>query len=67
MSKLEQCYHPTPKESNWFMSPEDAQEKIETWRQDYNHFRPHSSLADVPPVLFAKQFYESQPSRIIYV
>jgi len=51
--------------TNWFMSLEDAKEKIETWRQDYNHFRPHSSLADVPPVLFAKQFYESQPSRII--
>ena len=51
--------------TNWFLSLEDAQEKIETWRQDYNHFRPHSSLADVPPVLFAKQFYESQPSRII--
>jgi putative transposase len=51
--------------TNWFMSLEDAQEKIETWRQDYNHFRPHSSLDDVPPVMFAKQFYESQPSRII--
>ena len=50
--------------TNWFMSLEDAQEKIETWRQDYNHFRPHSSLDDVPPALFAKQFYESQPSRI---
>ena len=50
--------------TNWFMSLQDAQEKIETWRQDYNHFRPHSSLDDVPPALFAKQFYESQPSRI---
>jgi putative transposase len=46
------------------MSLEDAQEKIEIWRQDYNHFRPHSSLDDVPPALFAKKFYESQPSRI---
>ena len=51
--------------TNWFMSLEDAKKKIETWRQDYNHFRPHSSLADVPPVLFDKQFCESQPSRII--
>jgi putative transposase len=51
--------------TNWFMSLEDAQAKIETWRQDYNHFRPHLSLDDIPPVLFAKQFYESQPSRII--
>jgi putative transposase len=51
--------------TNWFMSLEDAQAKIKTWRQDYNHFRPHSSLDDVPPVLLAKQFYESQPRRII--
>ncbi len=51
--------------TNWFMSLEDAQAKIETWRQDYNHLRPHSSLDDAPPVLFAKRFYESQPRRII--
>jgi len=51
--------------TNWFMLLEDAQTKIETWRQDCNHFRPHSSLDDVPLVLFAKQFYESQPRRII--
>jgi putative transposase len=51
--------------TNWFMSLEDAQAKIETWRQDYDHFRPHSSPDDAPPVLFAKQFYESQPRRII--
>ncbi len=31
---------------NWFLSLEDAQEKIETWRQEYNCFRPHSSLGD---------------------
>lgn len=29
---------------NWFLSLEDAQEKIEAWRKDYNEFRPHSSL-----------------------
>jgi transposase InsO family protein len=26
------------------LSLEDAYEKIESWRQDYNQFRPHSSL-----------------------
>ena len=50
--------------TNWFMSLEDARKKIETWRQDYNHFRPHSSLNDAALVLFATKFYESQPSRI---
>jgi len=50
--------------TNWFMSLDDARKKIETWRQDYNHFRPHSSLDDTTPALFATKFYESQPVRI---
>lgn len=32
--------------THWFLSLEDAREKIESWRVDYNHFRPHSSLVD---------------------
>ena len=35
--------------TNWFLSLEDASEKIEAWRQEYNHFRPHSSLGDKTP------------------
>jgi transposase InsO family protein len=27
----------------------DAQEKIEHWRQEYNGFRPHSSLQNLTP------------------
>ena len=34
---------------NWFLSLEDAQEKVEAWRQEYNCFRPHSSLGDLTP------------------
>ena len=30
--------------SHWFMSLEDAAEKLEAWRRDYNEERPHSSL-----------------------
>jgi putative transposase len=30
--------------TNWFLSLEDAVEKIDKWRTEYNHFRPHSSL-----------------------
>lgn len=40
--------------AHWFMSLEDAQKKIETWRQDYNEFRPHSSLNNMTP----KEFLE---------
>jgi putative transposase len=34
---------------NWFLSLNDAEEKIEQWRLDYNQFRPHSSLDDRTP------------------
>jgi len=34
---------------NWFLSLEDAKEKIEAWRIDYNEHRPHSALGNLPP------------------
>jgi len=43
---------------NWFLSIEDAREKIESWRKDYNGFRPHSSLGDLTPNEFAKQSHK---------
>jgi putative transposase len=38
---------------NWFTGVEDARRRIERWRLDYNHVRPHSSLGGVPPAEFA--------------
>ncbi|MGD0780145.1 MAG: integrase core domain-containing protein [Dehalococcoidales bacterium] len=35
---------------SWFLSLEDAREKIEVWRQHYNRERPHGSLGNIPPV-----------------
>ena len=29
---------------NWFLSLQEAREKIEAWRRDYNQARPHSAL-----------------------
>jgi putative transposase len=40
---------------HWFMSLVDAQEKIEAWRIEYNHNRPHSSLGYQSPSEFADQ------------
>lgn len=40
---------------NWFLSIQDARQKIEAWRRDYNEFRPHSSLGDMTPHEFAAQ------------
>lgn len=41
--------------THWFLSLDDAREdrKLEV---DYNHFRTHSSIGDVPPAEFAAQF-----------
>jgi putative transposase len=46
--------------ANWFTSLSDARRKIETWRQDYNEQRPHSSLHYVPPAEFARTRAEMQ-------
>jgi len=40
--------------TNWFLSLQDAKEKIEAWRHDYNEFRPHSSLNNLTPNEFAR-------------
>lgn len=34
---------------HWFLSLEDARQKIEQWRTEYNHFRPHMSLDGLTP------------------
>ena len=38
---------------HWFLSLEDAREKTEEWRQDYNQIRPHSSLGNIAPEEYA--------------
>jgi putative transposase len=37
---------------HWFLNLNDAKEKIELWRSDYNEFRPHSSIGNLPPAEF---------------
>ena len=39
----------------WFSSLEDAREKLAKFCEHYNHQRPHSSLADRAPAVFAAQ------------
>jgi len=40
---------------HWFGDPEEAREKIEAWRHDYNQRRPHGSLGYQTPQEFAAQ------------
>jgi putative transposase len=39
---------------SWFLSLEDAREKVETWRQEYNSTRPHGALDNLAPKEFAE-------------
>lgn len=45
--------------ANVFYSLEDAKEIIEKWREDYNNWRPHSSLGDQSPM----EYIESTNNR----
>ena len=49
---------------NWFLSLEDAEEKIENYRWEYNHYRPHSSLNDLTPKEFIK-LQQEKPETLI--
>jgi hypothetical protein len=44
----EECFN-----EHVFLSLGDARRKIEAWRGDYNHERPHSSLGNLTPEEFA--------------
>ncbi len=45
--------------THWFLSLDDAREKIETWRRDYNGFRPHSALDNMTPEEYAKKHFKT--------
>jgi transposase InsO family protein len=37
---------------NWFLDMEDARQKIEDWRKEYNGLRLHYSLKGLAPIEF---------------
>jgi putative transposase len=41
--------------THWFLSLNDAIDKIEEWRRDYNYHRPHSAIGNITPIEFAMQ------------
>jgi putative transposase len=47
---------------NWFITLKDAREAAESWRIDYNEFRPHSSLGDLSPL----QYINKTEKTLVY-
>lgn len=47
---------------HWFLSVEDARQKIENWRLDYNQERPHSSLGGKTPSEYSEEI-SNKPNR----
>jgi putative transposase len=37
---------------SWFLSMEDARDKVEAWRKEYNGNRPHGALGNLAPEEF---------------
>lgn len=48
---------------HWFVSIEDAQQKIENWRIDYNENRPHRSLENQTPSAFLTSWNQNKTAE----
>ena len=49
--------------THWFDSLEDARERIESWRKEYNTDRPHSSLGLRTPFEFLADWKKSSQAN----
>ncbi len=47
--------------ASWFGNLWDARRKIVAWKKKYNEERPHSSLGNVPPAVFARRIAALRP------
>jgi putative transposase len=50
--------------ANWFLNLKDARRKIESWRQEYNSKRPHSSLDYRTPAEYAEACSGGMASKL---
>jgi len=46
-----------------FRNGKESQAIVENWRQEYNNYRPHSSLDYLTPVEFARRYYEKNQAE----
>jgi putative transposase len=47
-----------------FRNGAEAQKIVETWRQEYNNYRPHSSLRYLTPVEYAKRYRDRHQGAV---
>jgi putative transposase len=47
-----------------FLSLADARAKIEAWRLDHNHHRPHGSLGNLTPMEFLTRRQETRSAEL---
>ncbi|MFP1972636.1 integrase core domain-containing protein, partial [Lonsdalea quercina] len=45
---------------HWFLSLDDAQDKLDNWRREYNYERTHSSLNDMTPAEFIRSLQKDK-------
>ena len=50
--------------AHWFLSLQDACEKLEAWRRHYNEERPHSMIGNIPPIMLANSVGDTSPSDL---
>ena len=48
--------------ANLFNTMSEAQEAAEVWLTDYNEYRPHESLGDMPPAMFKPRVFQPETS-----
>lgn len=47
--------------THWFLSLEDACEKLDRWRRHYNEERPQSAIGNIPPIMLANPTGATSP------
>lgn len=55
IERFNRSYREEVLDLNWFMDVAEVRRITQAWLKIYNHERPHESLANLTPMLFAKQ------------